>query len=571
MLIIGIHNTGIISSAALVADGRIVHGAAEERLTRQKHSKHFPHNAIEACLKSYGAELRDVDCFAIGWNPALNIAERYRAGFSEWPSHAGERFFANPNQLLPRLELEELTTTDQVFFSDGGAKTVISYVNHHLCHAANAYILSGFDEAAILVCDSYGELDTMVFSVGRKGKIENLKCLSFPHSLGGFYSAVTEFLGFRPDHDEWKVMGAAAFGDPATYRQAMRKLVVDEADGAFRLDLTWFDHFNFDTRSMFSRRVEELFGQPRKGGELDQRHFDIAAAAQERLEEALFRAMAWLKGATGADNLCLSGGVAMNSVFNGKATLEGTFERVYAPFAPDDSGNAIGAALVTAMRHGEPVDLGGRLASPFLGGSFDDDQIKETLERFRLPFETVENPAETAAALLAENNIVGWFQGRSEFGQRALGGRSILADPRDAATKDRVNSAVKFRESFRPFAPAVAAEDVADYFQVPEGTQAGYMEKVFLVRPEKRDAIAAVVHIDGSGRLQTVDKNAQPLFHGLIKAFQARAGVPVVLNTSFNLNGEPIVETPSDAIRTFMTSGMDALIMERQLVVKSGR
>ncbi len=566
MLVVGIHNTGIISTAAFVADGKLVYGAAEERLSRRKHSKYFPHRAIEAGLEWLGAAYADVDVYAIGWNPALNIAERTRAGFSEWPAYPGERFCSNPNQLLPRMVLDGLVATEQSFLGADGTKAKITYVDHHLCHCVNAYLLSGFEEAAILSSDSYGEKATTVWAVGRGGVIEDIRRLDFPHSLGCFYSAITEHLGFRSDYDEWKVMGAAAFGDPEPYRKAMGRLLLDADDGGYRLDLNWFDHFNFDSSGMFAGRIVDLLGDARgPDEELTQRFHDIAAAAQERLEEVLHRTLVWFREQTGIANLCLTGGIAMNSVFNGKTTLDGPFENVYVPFAPDDSGNSIGAALWCAQRHGEAVDLGGR--SPYLGSEYSDSEIQKNLDRYRLAHETVDDPAGTAAGMLAEGKIVGWFQGRMEFGQRALGSRSILADPRDAATKDKVNAAVKFREAFQPFAPAVAAEAVADWFEAPASARVPYMEKVFPIRADKRRAIAAVVHADGTGRLQTVD-DGSPLFKAVIDAFAERTGVPVLLNTSFNLSGEPIVCTPSDAVRTFMTSGIDSLVIGRQVLTK---
>ncbi len=569
MIVIGIHNTGIISSAALVVDGRLEFGCAEERLERRKHSKSFPHKAINSCLEWSGLKHDDVDCFAIGWNPAINIGSRYRAGFSEWPAYPGERFYSNPNHILPLLDNLPMTATDQIFHTSNGVAVTLSHVTHHLSHCANSYFLSGFEDAAIFSCDAYGERASSVWAVARSGGIEVLRETEFPHSLGSFYSAVCEFLGFSPDHDEWKVMGAAAYGDPEPYYPAMERLVLLEKDGTFRLDLSYFNHFNFDSARLFTPKMQELLGSPRSAEDkLEQRHFDIAAAAQKRIEDALMPALVWLKKTTGMSNLCMAGGVAMNSVFNGKATLDGPFENVYVPFAPDDSGNSIGAAFWTAWRHGDKIQYNGRPASPFIGGSHENDDIRKTLEGFGLPFKTVDDPSRTAAELIAGGKIIGWFQGRMEFGQRALGGRSILADPRDATMKERINKAVKFRESFRPFAPAVLASEAHKYFAAPKGVSAPYMEKVLPVRPEKQDEIPAVVHADGTGRLQTVEPELNPEFHGLIEAFRELTGIPVVLNTSFNLSGEAIVESPVDAVRTFAGSGMDALVIGRHMLTK---
>jgi carbamoyltransferase len=565
--IIGVHNTGILSSAALVVDGRLVSGMAEERLDRRKYSKYFPHKAVAACLNLGGLTLDDVDCFAIGWNPAINIGSRYRAGFSEWPAYPGERFYSNPNHLLPLLGPSSFTATDQIFHRNGAKPVTLTYVSHHLAHLAGSYHLSGFTDAALFSCDGYGERTSTVWAVGRAGEIEILREMQFPHSLGSFYSAITEFLGFKPDLDEWKVMGAAAYGDPARFAESMALLVPIGEDGAFRLDLSYFNHFDFDTAGMLTPAAHALFGAPRREGEdLSQRHLDIAAAAQFHLERVLKATLGWLRSVSRMDRVCIGGGVAMNSLFNGRLALDGPFEQVFLPFAPDDSGNSIGAALWAARRAGDCVT--GHRITPFLGTSHDDDAIGRELARFGLPSARIEDPAETAAGLLADGRIVGWFQGRMEFGQRALGARSILADPRDAAMKDRVNLAVKFREAFRPFAPAVLVEEAHRYFSIPEGFQVPFMEKVVPIRPEMRGKIPAVTHADGTGRVQTVDRELNPLFHRLISAFGRRTAVPVVLNTSFNLNGEPIVESPADAVRTFMSSGMNALVIGHHLLVK---
>ncbi|PWC40634.1 carbamoyltransferase C-terminal domain-containing protein [Azospirillum sp. TSO35-2] len=567
MIVIGIHNTGILSSAALVVDGKLAFGCAEERLDRRKHSKYFPHQAIGKALDWQGLTLADVDVFAIGWNPAINVAGRYRAGFSEWPAYPGERFSANPNHLLPRLGGAPHVATDQIFHREDGKPVQLTYVSHHLAHMTGAYCLSGFEESALFSCDGYGERDTTVWAVGRGTDIRILKRIEFPHSVGGFYSAITEFLGFRPDLDEWKVMGAAAYGDPEPYRTAMESMIRLVPDGGFHLDLDYFDHFNFDTPGYLTPAAHRLLGRPRHSGEaMEQRHFDIAAAAQARLEEVLRWALDWLRKETGCPRLCLSGGVAMNSLFNGRLSLDGPFDDVFVPFSPDDSGNSIGAALWAAQRAGDPVR--NQTLTPFLGGSYDDEAIAGAIERCGLAATRIDDPAATAADLLAAGKIVGWFQGRMEFGQRALGGRSILASPRDPDMKDRLNSAVKFREGFRPFAPAVRAEDVGRFFEAPAGARVPFMEKVLPIRAERRQDIPAVVHADGSGRVQTVERSVQPLFHDLISAFGALTGVPVLVNTSFNLNGEPIVESPADAIRTYATSGMDALMLGRHLLSK---
>jgi carbamoyltransferase len=571
MIVIGIHNTGITSSAAVVVDGKLEFGCAEERLDRRKHSKYFPTLAIDACLDWIGADLNDVGSFAIAWNPAINIGSRLRPGHSEWPAYAGARFYSNPNHLLPQLTLGELTATEQIFVAADGRKAQITYVTHHLAHCANAFFLSGFDEAALFSCDAYGERASTVWATADGNDIKVLRQIRFPHSIGSFYSAITEFLGYRPDLDEWKVMGAAAYGDPARYRTAIGRLLHYGDDAEFVLDLKYFNHFDFDVKGLFSRHLVDLMGEPRRHDEpMTQRHFDIAAALQEAIECYLMTALRWLRQHSGKKRLCLTGGVLMNSVFNGKVAQSGLFDDVFIPYAPDDSGNSIGAALWVARRAGENGPGDASVASPFLGRDYSDVEIGTTLQRYHLKFRKLNDVPGTTAELLASGKVVGWFQGRMEFGQRALGARSILADPRNAGMKDRINMAVKYRESYRPFAPAVLAEAAADYFEGADGHSVSYMEKVFMVRPEKRDVIPAVVHADGSGRLQTVERAMNPLYYETIAQFGRRTGVPVVLNTSFNLNNEPIVESPSDAIRTFYTSGLDALVLGGYLLAKDG-
>lgn len=551
-----------------MVDGILRFGCAEERLDRQKYSKYFPHRAIDAGLTHVGATLDDVDIFAIGWNPAINIAERYRAGFSEWPAYPGERFYSNANQLLPRLTQTGLTATDQVFHRDTERPTRLVHVGHHLSHAATAYYASGFDESAILTCDSYGERATTAWFHARGGKIELLREIQFPYSIGQLYSTLTQFLGFRPHLDEWKVMGAAAYGDANVYRDQLSVLLRRDGEAGLELDLRYFQHFDFDAAEMFTPHLTELLGPPRHHNEpLEQRHFDLAAALQKLTEDCLFDAVRWLRGQVDIPNLCLSGGVIMNSVFNGRIASDGPFENVYIPFAPDDSGNSIGAALWVASREGETIDSPAA-ANPYLGRSYDDTEIEKQIAAAGLRADRPDNIETAVATLLTEGLIVGWFQGRMEFGQRALGARSILADPRDAGMKDRVNQAVKFREGFRPFAPAVLLEETHNWFEMSDALDAPYMEKVLFIRSEMRERIPSVVHADGSGRLQTVDRKSNPKFHSLIAAFGEQTGVPIVLNTSFNINNEPIVESPADAIRTFYSSGLDALALGPYLIRK---
>lgn len=570
MLIVGINSSGYVSSAAIVIDGKLVFGCAEERLDRRKFSKYFPHKAIKAGLDHIGARISDVDHFAIGYNPGISIGSRTRAGFSEWPAYPGARLFSNPNHLLPELGDIDLEETKQLFRRRSGRETSLRYVTHHLAHASNAFFLSQFPESAIFSCDGYGERATTVWAKGHiKNGIDIIRQIDFPQSIGILYASITQFLGFRPHSDEWKVMGAAAYGDPNRYYKKLRKLISWDDYGQFEIDLSYFNYFDFDVAPLYRPKLEELLFSPRcEDDPLEQQHYDLAAAIQKLTEEYFGVALRSLHAQTRCSSVCLTGGVAMNSVCNGKVTLESPFDKVYVPFAPDDNGNSIGAALWVAWQEGELKSAGPISNTPYLGRSYSPEEIRQTLDRYHLTFTHVPNIEIKVADLLAAGKVVGWFQGRMEFGDRALGARSILADPRDPDMKDKINRAVKYREAFRPFAPSILAEAEMEYFQTDHFIPVPYMEKVLPIREEMRTHIPAVVHGDGTGRLQTVHLEDNPLYYKLIKAFCDRTGIPIVVNTSFNLNGEPIVESPSDAIRTFYTSGLDALALGPFLLQK---
>jgi carbamoyltransferase len=571
MLIIGINSSGYVTSAAVVLDGKLVFGCAEERLDRRKLSKYFPLKSIKTGLDYIGAKMSDVDHFAIGYNPGISVGSRTRTGFSEWPGYPGARFFSNPNYLLPQLENTDFKETQQLFHRMDGGLTSIRYVTHHLSHISNAFLLSQFPEAAIFSCDGYGERATTVWAKGDIGKgIDILQQIEFPHSIGSLYATITQFLGYTPDGDEWKVMGAAAYGDAKRYYDKLRLLINWDEQGRFELDLSYFNHFNFDISPLYRPKLEALLFPPRRPEEpLEQKHYDLAAGIQKLIEDYFSVALRWLHKETGCNSVCLTGGVAMNSVCNGIASLDSPFERVYVPFAPDDNGNSIGAALWVAWQEKELKSIDQVSTTPFLGRSYDDVVIQQMLDRYHLSYKYTATIATEVADLLASGKVVGWFQGRMEFGHRALGARSILADPRDPKMKDKINRAVKYRESYRPFAPSILEEEQTKYFAVNRFIPVPYMEKVLPIRKEMQALIPAVVHADGTGRLQTVSSADNPLYYSLIKAFSQRTGVPVVLNTSFNVNGEPIVESPSDAIRTFFSSGLNALAIGSYLVQKS--
>jgi len=402
-----------------------------------------------------------------------------------------------------------------------------------------------------------------------QNRFQVLQDLQFPQSIGSLYETFTDFLGFQPDADEWKIMGMAAYGDPCRFRRKAESLVELQANGKYELDLSYFNFNNFDVPGHYTNKLIDLFGEPRsKNNEIDQRHFDLAATAQELFEKILFHCVNYLHDLTDQANLCLSGGSAMNSLANGKIQGATLFDNVFIPYAPDDSGLAIGSALhlyheVLGHKHCLKTH---RMS--YLGPEYSNKEIEEKLTRLGIAFRVPDDLTDDTVKLLIAGKVVAWFQGRMEFGQRALGNRSILADPRKSDIKSILNSKIKYRESFRPFAPAVLKEEASLFFQINDQRDVKYMEAALPVRSEKQDLVPGVVHRDGTGRLQTVEEEDNPMFYRLIKAFQEKTGIPMLVNTSFNVKGEPIVCTPEDALRTFHTSGLDALVIGDYIIEK---
>ncbi|MFE7504656.1 carbamoyltransferase [Promicromonospora sp. NPDC057488] len=564
MRILGIANDMHISSAALIEDGKVVAAAAEERFTRMKHTRAFPAGAIDYCLSTVPGGMDAVDRVAVSANPAIDLSVydgRY-AGRARWYPEA---LYSIPNNLAALTNGPYQGHTTQVL-QTADKPLQIDYVYHHDAHAANAFFLSPFDSAAILTVDGRGEDCTALSAIGEGGSFTAIDTIPFPHSIGLLYGAVTEYLGFRLDRDEWKVMGLAAYGDPdsAAYK-ALRDLV-HLKDGNVRIDLNYFGYYLRPSRGAVSDSFIDQFGPARLPREaITSRHHDVAAAVQHVLEDALQYLLTDLHRQTGMKRAVLGGGSFMNSVFNGKITSSTPFDEVFISSCPDDSGTSVGAALYSHCVL-QDAKRGPAMAHNYYGPSFDQASIDDVLSRAKLRAPAVEDPAATAARALAEGHIVGWFQGRMEFGQRALGNRSILADPRSVSARDQVNDAVKFREPWRPFAPAVLAEDFSSYFGSEPPVP--FMERTLPVLPTARNLIPAAVHVDGTARPQTVSADTNPLFYRLISAFRDLTGVGAVLNTSFNLAEEPIVCEPQDAIRTFYSSGLDMLVMGNRVLTK---
>ena len=565
MNILGVHWGEHDSAACLVQDGRLVAAVEEERLNRIKHAPFaFPLRAARYCLEAGGITPEDVDIVAFSFAPSV--------GLGRGILHAA-RNFPKANFIALTEVVRRAWYLAQSAFARYSlklpARTRSIYVPHHLAHAASAFFCSPFDKAAVLVVDGMGEWPATSLYQGLGNQLHSVATVNFPHSLGFFYSAFTEYFGFDPFDGEYKVMGMAAYGEPRFHERLCD--IVEILNGAnYRLDLRYFNfHREYGRTTWYSPHMVDVFGPASASTQMPEQHYlDIAASVQQRLEDALFHLVDYLHQQTQLPNLCMAGGVALNSAANGKIAQRGPFERLFVQPASSDSGCALGAALYVhhSILKNESRDP---LRDVYLGPEYDSDEIEADLRRNLLNYEIVENPSEIAAALLTEGKIVGWFQGRMEFGPRALGNRSILADPRQADMKDRINAAVKFREPFRPFAPSVIEEKSDDYFENVGGSP--YMLRVTQVRPGMDERIPAVTHVNGTARLHTVSHESNPLYHELIQCFGEKTGVPVVLNTSFNVRGEPIVCTPKEAIACFFSSGLDALILDRFLLQKPAR
>lgn len=565
--ILGIASNMIISSAALLIDGKIVAAAPEERFVGKKYTRAFPINAIEFCLAEAGIKIEDVDYTALSADPGIDLSiydSRY-ASVTRWYPEA---LCSIPNNLSLLYKKDYLGPTEQVFTMPNG-QTKIKYIKHHLCHAANGFFLSPFKSAAILTVDGRGERITASFGLGNSTRIEEIKSIDYPHSLGLFYGAITEYLGYRPDKDEGKVMGMAGFGkDVDRYYRILRKLVKLGKDGSFELDLNYFRYYMSPRRHLYADSLVSLLEGPRKAfSDFEQRHFDIAAALQKVTEETLVHMLNYLHQETKEDFVVVNGGVFMNSVFNGKLLELTPFKKFFVSSCPDDCGTSIGAALYVHHME-EDGQRTGPQKENYYGPSFSDEEIEKKLRRAKLPVIKEDDIVKKTADLLAKGKIIGWFQGKMELGQRALGNRSILADPRRPDMKDAVNNHVKYREWFRPFAPSVLAEDFELFFPGHDPENSRYMSLVLAVGKSQRKALSATLHADETARPQSVYKEASPLFYKLITEFKKITGVGAVLNTSFNVGGEPIVCTPEDAIRTFFKSGIDVLAMGNYILDK---
>lgn len=592
MRILGVSAFYHDSAAALVADGRIAAAAQEERFTRKKHDSDFPENAIQYCLESSNIEFSDIDYVVFYDKPFLKFERLLETYLAFAPRGFSSFKMAIPVWLKEKLFQKDLLRKRfREFQEDFDWQEKLLFAEHHQSHAASAFFPSPFDEAVVLTMDGVGEWATTSVAMGHGNQMDVVKEIHFPHSLGLLYSAFTYYTGFKVNSGEYKVMGLAPYGEPKYKDLILDNLLDLKEDGSFRLDQSYFDYCT--GLRMTNTKFDDLFGGPPRQPEelLVQKHMDLAASVQAVTEEIVLRLTRSLAKETGSKNLCLAGGVALNCVANGKVLRDAAFENIWIQPAAGDAGGALGAALTAYhIFQNQPRLSGNRdaMQGSYLGPAYEQTEIEDRLRQAGADFKTAgdEELIDATAAALEDGKAVGWFQGRMEFGPRALGGRSILGDPRSPSMQKTLNLRVKYRESFRPFAPSVLREDVAEWFEIDNDSP--YMLMVAdVVEPRRRTMTAeeselfgieklnvprsdipAVTHVDYSARIQTVHADTNPRYHALLTRFKERTDCPVLVNTSFNVRGEPIVCTPEDAFRCFMGSDIEVLVVGNAILLK---
>jgi carbamoyltransferase len=580
------------AAAVLLRDGQLVAAAEEERFSRKKHDYDYPQTAIDFCLESGGIKGQDVDYVAFFEKPFRKFDRILMTALQTYP-----KSYKVFRESMITWMIDKLWVGAKISSQLGIPKDRVLFCEHHLSHAASAFLCSPFEEAAILTVDGVGEWVTGTWGVGRGNQIELKKQMMFPHSLGLLYSAFTAFLGFEVNEGEYKVMGMAPYGKPR-YVDKVWKLIRQDGDGSFSLDMDYFC-FHRSTDKTFNGRFTQLFGEPRPPKMLfftqesgfptyfgdppanynelckkNQYYADIAASIQKVTEEVLLGMARSIKKETGQKRLCIAGGVALNSVANSRILRETGFEELFVQPSAGDGGGALGAALwADNMLLGNPRRF--RMDHAYWGKGYTPGEVRDFLEQNHIPYQHIEDDdrlLDTVVDRLQNGKVIGWFQDRFEWGPRALGNRSIIADPRNPHMKDIVNTKIKFREPYRPFAPSVLAECTEKYFDLPRATQhypARYMLYVVPVRESQQSSLPAITHVDGTGRLQTVFRETNPRYYGLIERFAQATGMPAVLNTSFNLKGEPVVNTPANAFNTYSKSEMDMLVLGNFVVEKA--
>jgi len=555
------------SAAAILQDGKVIAAVEEERFSRKKNDDGFPKLAIDYCLKEAGISGSDLKCVAFYDKSVLKFERLLDNYIAVAPRGLGSFLDTIPKWLHKRLWIKE-----DIKKHLGGYKGKIYSPEHHMSHAAYTFFTSPFTEAAILTVDGVGEWTTTSYGYAKDTEIKLTHDIRWPHSLGLMYSAFTYYLGFQVNEGEYKLMGLASYGKPKYYDKIINELIDVKEDGSLHLNMKYFA-FTWD-KIMINRKFEELFGVPRRteDAKTEQIHLDIGASAQKALEEILLKMVKHIHKKTGQKNLCLGGGVALNGVANSRILKEGPFDKIHIPPSPGDGGSAIGSALYACysiLKNPRSVET--NLAqmiknNVYLGPQYSNIEIKSFLDSKKIPYKEYDRQVllENTAKLISEQNVVGWFQGRVEWGPRALGNRSILGDARNAKMKDILNEKIKHRESFRPFAPSILEEHTFDYFDI--NIQSPFM--LLVTKIKKPDKIPAVTHVDGTGRLQTVSKDANPLYYDLIEEFYKLTGVPVIINTSMNVKGEPIVNTPEQGYAMLQKTEMDYIVMGNYIISK---
>jgi carbamoyltransferase len=533
------------SAACLVKDGEVVAAAEEERFTRSKHDNSFPKEAASYCLNHAELDVEDLDRVVFYEKPIKKFDRLLENAADVFPK--GYMFFSEaiPEWLSTKLRVRKKVRKELKYDGD------VEFIEHHQSHAASAFYPSPFDDAAILTIDGVGEWKSNQMFYGEDDSLEPLKHVDFPDSLGLLYSTITAFLGFMINNDEYKVMGLASYGE-AEYMEEFKEIIEVKEDGSYSLNQQFFLYRS--SKQMWSEKMEDLLGEPRKEREeLKQRHKDIAATLQRILEEVLLKQIDHLYSITETENLCMAGGVALNSAANGRIRKDMPFDNIWIQPAAGDDGGSMGAALERSSKDYELNDV-------YLGPSYSQSEIRETLEKHNADYmeKEIDEIIESVAESLSKGEVIALYQGRMEWGPRALGNRSIIADPRRTGMTEKINTKVKFREEFRPFAPTVLEEHAEDYFEIKGDSP--YMLFVFDVKEDQKSDIPAVTHVNNTSRIQTLDKKTNEFYYDIIESFRVKTGVPVVLNTSFNLKGMPIVNTPEEAYKCFKKSDIDKMV-----------
>lgn len=567
MIVLGISCFYHDSAAAIIKDGQIIAAAQEERFTRTKHDNTFPHKSIEFCLNKLNIAINEVDYIAFYEKPILKFDRVLSQHISHFPKSLKVFIDTIPSWVLEKLQIKKILKDICHYHGK------VVFIPHHLSHAAASYFTSPFSEAAILTIDGVGEWATTTYGFAKNNNIKLEKQINFPHSLGLFYSALTAYLGFAVNNDEYKVMGLSAYGkNQQEYYPKIKKLIKLNSDGSYQLNTKYFS-FEYQEK-MFNQKLCHLLGGPARkpDSEMTSRYENIAFATQQVFEETLFFMLNKLYKKHPSKNLILSGGSALNSLANGKILKNTSFKNLYITPDPGDGGGSLGAALYTYY-HLSKKSSHHLLPSAYLGPDFTLEQIKKTINKYKLKSKLVidnQKLSDLVSELLIKQKVIGWFQGRMEWGPRALGNRSILAAATSREMQDIINAKVKHREMFRPFAPVILREYTKDYFITDKNIpiSADYMLMVYPFKKSVQLKVPAVVHVDGTGRLQTIDEQSNPKYYRLIKSYYQKTGIPLILNTSFNVKGEPIVCTPEDAIKCFLNTEIDYLVLGNYLIKK---